>query len=153
MIVLNRPLTPILRQSRCTLMYDVYWLARWWCWTVTESKYLEYNPGSKLNILLVKMNNESQIEQNDRMKQWTKVEQRIIINRTTITIIHDNNCPSNTCIGLTYYNPICLGINGKTPYANKGLFAHPASWAVHKSLSFNADGLLLIHQCKASLVP
>jgi hypothetical protein len=68
--------------------------------------------------------------------------------------------PSNICIGLKYpcdygtdnYNPICLGINGETPDANEGLFVYPASWVVHKSPSYNTDGLLLIHQCKASLV-
>ncbi len=30
----NRSFAPILRQSRWSLLYDVYWLA-WWCWTVT----------------------------------------------------------------------------------------------------------------------
>jgi hypothetical protein len=34
------------------------------------SKYLKYNPESGLNILLVKMNNESRIEHNSRMKPY-----------------------------------------------------------------------------------
>ncbi len=47
---------------------------------MTGSKYVEYNPGSELNILLVTMNSETRIEQNNGMKQRTKVEQgRIII--------------------------------------------------------------------------
>jgi hypothetical protein len=53
----NRPLAPILRQRWCSLMYDVYLT----CIDgdvepETGSKYLEYNPGSELNIFL--MNNE-----------------------------------------------------------------------------------------------
>jgi hypothetical protein len=54
----NRPLAPIvLRQRRCSLMYDVYWTCidgDGSC--ITGSKYLEYNLGLKLNIYL--MNNE-----------------------------------------------------------------------------------------------
>ncbi len=43
----------------------------------TGSKYLEYNSESELNILLVNMKSEqwNSIEQNNRMKHWTKVEQ------------------------------------------------------------------------------
>jgi hypothetical protein len=108
---LNRPLTPILRLRRCSLMYDIYWIVRWWCCTVTGSKYLEYNPGSELNIFPVNkwtMNNElnkiiewkqwAKSEQNKIINQWNKVEQKMnkdkwmfwttVINRTTI-IIHD----------------------------------------------------------------
>jgi hypothetical protein len=44
---------------------------------VTGLKYLEYNPGSELNILLMKMNIESWIKQNNQMKLWTKVEQKL----------------------------------------------------------------------------
>jgi hypothetical protein len=44
----NRPLAPILRQRWRSLLYDVYWLAGRWC--LVGSKYLEYNPGSELNI-------------------------------------------------------------------------------------------------------
>ncbi len=39
---------------------------------ITGSKYLEYNPGSELNILLVKIKNESRIEQNNRMNNEQK---------------------------------------------------------------------------------
>jgi hypothetical protein len=49
----NRPLTPILRQRQCSLMYDVYWLA-WWM-LLWGSKYLEYIPESELNIYRVNM--------------------------------------------------------------------------------------------------
>ncbi len=31
----NRPLAPVLRQRQCSLLYNVYWLARWWCSTGT----------------------------------------------------------------------------------------------------------------------
>jgi hypothetical protein len=41
--------------------------------TVMGSKYLEYNPGSEFNILLVKMNNESQSEQNKRLNNEQKL--------------------------------------------------------------------------------
>jgi hypothetical protein len=78
-------------QRWCSLLYDVYWLARWWC--ATGSKYLEYNPGSELNIYwwTWKLKNEIESNKNNWMKQWTKVEQRRITNRTNITIIHNNN--------------------------------------------------------------
>jgi hypothetical protein len=53
----NRPLAPVLRQRRCSLMYDVDLTCiddDGSC--ITASKYLEYNPGLELNIFL--MNNE-----------------------------------------------------------------------------------------------
>ncbi len=84
----NRPLAPILRQRRCSLMYDVYWLALdndvqqkrdqntwntiqdqnwifyWWIWTMK----IESN-------------------KNNRIKQKSnKDKQGQIINRTIITI-------------------------------------------------------------------
>ncbi len=45
----------------------------------TGSKYLEYNPGSELNIFHWTLNNKHWIEQNNQMKQksnkgWTKYE-------------------------------------------------------------------------------
>ncbi len=56
-------------------MNDVYWLARWWCCTVTGtgSKYLEYNPGSELNIFPVnneqrKLNRTKITERNNEQK-------------------------------------------------------------------------------------
>jgi hypothetical protein len=81
----NRPLAPILRQWRCSLIYDVYLtcISRWW-WTGTShtmgSKYLEYNPGSELNIFLWSMNNEKQ----KKNKCRTKDEQNSNESRTTI---------------------------------------------------------------------
>ncbi len=53
----NRPLVPILRQKRCSLMYNVYLTCiddDGSC--ITGLKYLEYSPGIELNIFL--MNNE-----------------------------------------------------------------------------------------------
>ncbi len=55
---------------------DVQQITGYFC-CVTGLKYLEYNPGSELNILLMKMNIESWIEQNNQMKLWTKVEQKL----------------------------------------------------------------------------
>jgi hypothetical protein len=55
----------------------LYILERPSSWGTTGSKYLEYNPGSELNIFQWTMNIESWIEQNNRFnKSWTKDEQR-----------------------------------------------------------------------------
>ncbi len=86
----NRPLAPILRQRRCSLLYDVYWIAWWWC--LTGSKYLEYNPGSELNIYWLNMKTE----------QWNRIEQKNLIEWNTAcksnksqtinqTILNNNN--------------------------------------------------------------
>ncbi len=50
--------------------------------TLTGSKYLEYNPGSELNILLVKSNNENWIEQNNLMKQKSNKRQTKMNNKS-----------------------------------------------------------------------
>ncbi len=61
----NRPLASILRQRRCSLRYDVYWLARWWCSTGNRIKI----PGiqSRIGIEYLLVNNE--IESN-KMIKW-----------------------------------------------------------------------------------
>ncbi len=51
---------------------------------ITGSKYLEYKPASELNFLLVKMNNESQIEQNNLMNSEQK-------SKTNNELIDNNN--------------------------------------------------------------
>ncbi len=48
----NRPIAHLLRQRWCSLIYDVYWLARWQLF-LWGSKYLEHIPGSGLNIFRI----------------------------------------------------------------------------------------------------
>jgi hypothetical protein len=81
----NRQLTPILRQRPCSLMYDIYWLAWWWC--LTGSEYLEYNPGSELIFTgwtwkLNKKLNRTKNKYCLRVKQKTNNNRTILNNNT-----------------------------------------------------------------------
>ncbi len=61
----NRPLAPILGLRRCSLMYDVYWLARWLL-ILWGSKYLEHILGSELNIFWVTWILNNKVESNKK---------------------------------------------------------------------------------------
>ncbi len=81
---LNRPLAPILRQSQCTLMYEVYWLALMvmvFLYNGTAgSKYLEYNQDQNWIFSCEQWTtNELKAKESKR----TKVKQRTNENRIT----------------------------------------------------------------------
>ncbi len=65
-------------------MYDVYWLVKMVMITSTSQttglKYLKYNPGSELNILLWTMNNEKQKNQMEN-KMMNKIEYKLNNNK------------------------------------------------------------------------
>ncbi len=64
-------------QSDVWCLFDLH---TWWWWTGTScttgtgSKYLEYNPGSELNIIL--MNNEQWTKEPNENKSWAKDEEK-----------------------------------------------------------------------------
>jgi hypothetical protein len=61
----NRAFAPILRQSRWSLLYDVYWLI-WWCWTGNEIEIPEHSSGSEFHFSL--LNNEQRIKRKNRWR-------------------------------------------------------------------------------------
>ncbi len=134
----NRPLTPVLRQRRCSLMYDVYWLT-WWL-LLWGSKYLEYIPESELNILQSEQWNE-QWKQSTEYKlnyelsnNWIKITgNRQLLTNTNksresfkrgwnVTVQHLHKIKYPCDYGVDNYNPICPGIKGVTSDVQRRAF-------------------------------
>jgi hypothetical protein len=96
----NRPLAPILRQRRCSLLYDVYWLAWWW---------LMFNgikiPG--IQFQNQKMNDEMVQYNNKLNNNWITItgdgQLRTSTNNHKCQLKKVEMWVSNICIGLNIF--------------------------------------------------